>query len=82
MFEGLPNFVTKQFYSFVQKLIDHGFAVVYIDDILLLSLTNPLMIEVNEQLQQIRKLINLKLAPEKSFYMLLTVKILEHDIRN
>ena len=36
--KGLPNFFTKQMYSFFQKLIDQGFALVYIDDILLLPL--------------------------------------------
>ena len=37
--KDLPNFFTKQMYSFFQKLIDQGFALVYIDDILLLGLT-------------------------------------------
>ena len=37
--KGLPNFFTKQMYSFFQKLIDQGFAIVYIDDILLLAHT-------------------------------------------
>ena len=33
--KGVPNFLTKQMYSFFKTLIDQGFALVYIDDILL-----------------------------------------------
>ena len=36
--KSLPNNFTKQMYSFFQKLIDQGFALVYKDDILLLAL--------------------------------------------
>ena len=35
--KGLPNFFTKQMSSFFKTLIEQGFALVYIDDILLLS---------------------------------------------
>ena len=35
--KGLPNFFTKQLSSFFKTLIKQGFALVYIDDILLLS---------------------------------------------
>ena len=80
--KGLPNFFTKQMYTYFQKLIDQGFALVYIDDILLLSHTTSHMIEIIEQLHQICLENNLKMAPEKSFYALLTVKFLSHEIGN
>ena len=80
--KGLPNFFTKQLYSFFQKLIDQGFALVYIDDILLLAHTKPHMLNLIEQLHQICQTNNLKIAPEKSFYILLTVKFLGHEIGN
>ena len=80
--KGLPNFFTKQMYSFFQKLIDQGFALVYIDDILLLAHTKPHMLTLIEQLHQICQTNNLKIAPEKSFYILLTVKFLGHEFGN
>ena len=80
--KGLPNFFTTQMYSFFQKLIDQGFALVYIDDILLLAHTKPHMLKLIEQLHQICQTNNLKIAPEKSFYILLTVKFLGHEIGN
>ena len=33
--KGLPNFFTKQMSTFFKTLIEQGFALVYIDDILL-----------------------------------------------
>ena len=80
--KGLPNFFTKQMYSFFQELIDQGFALVYIDDILLLSHSKSHMLQLIEQLHQICTKQNLKIAPEKSFFMLLTVKFLGHEIGN
>ena len=80
--KGLPNFFTQQMYNFFRKLIDQGSALVYIDDILLLSNTKEHMIELIEQLHQICQTNNLKMAPEKSFFMLLTVKFLGHEIGN
>ena len=64
-------------YSFFQKLIDQGFALVYIDDILLLAHTKPHMLNLIEQLHQICQTNILKIAPEKSFYILLTVNFLD-----
>ena len=75
----LPNFFTKQMYSVFQKLIDQGFALVYNKDILLLAYTKTHMIDITEQLHQICYSNNLKIAPEKSFYILLTVKFLGHE---
>ena len=37
--KGPPKFSTRQMYSFFQNLIDQGFALVYIDDIILFVLT-------------------------------------------
>ena len=41
---GLSNFFTKPLYTFFIKLIDRCFALVYIDDILLLAHTKPHML--------------------------------------
>ena len=78
--KGLPNFFTKQMSSFFKTLIEQGFALVYIDDILLLSDTKEQMFLLIEQLHFISTKNNLKLAPEKSFFMLLKVKFLGHEI--
>ena len=67
---------------FFQKLIDQGFALVYIDDILLLAHTKTHMLEVFEQLHQICHSNIPEVAPEISFYILLTVKFLGHEIDN
>ena len=74
--KGLPNFFTKQ----MSTLIEQGFALVYIDDILLLSDSKEHMFQLIEQLHIISTKNNLKLATEKSFFMLLKVKFLGHKI--
>ena len=74
--KGLPNFFKKQKSNFFKTLIKQGFALVYIDDILLLSNSK----EHFEQLQILNTKNDVKLAPEKSFLMLLNVKFLEHEI--
>ena len=81
-FYGLkrPNFFTKQMSTFFKTLIEQGFALVYIDDILLLSNSKEHMFQLIEQLHLICTKHNLKLAPEKSFFMLLKVKFLGHEI--
>ena len=78
--EGLPKFFTKQMSSFFKTLIEQGFALVYIDDILLLSNSKEHMFQLIEQLHNISTKNNLKLAAEKSFSMLLKVKFLGHEI--
>ena len=78
--KGLPNFFTKQMSSFFKTLIKQGFALVYIDDILLLSISKKHMLQLIEQLQTISTKHNLKLVPEKSFLMSLKVKFLGHEI--
>ena len=80
--KGLPNFFTKQMSKFFQPLIEQGFALVYIDDILLLSNHKLHMLELIEELHKISTKNNIKLAPEKSFYMLQKVKFLGHEIGN
>ena len=66
--KGLPNFFTKQMSSFFKTLIEQGFALAYIDDILLLSDSKEHMFHLIEQLHIISTKNNLKLAPEKSFF--------------
>ena len=78
--KGLPNFFTKQMSTFFETLIEQGFALVYIDDILLLSDSKEHMFQLIEQLHLISTKHNLKLAPEKSFFMLPKVKFLGHEI--
>ena len=78
--KGLPNFFTKQMSTFFKTLIEQGFALVYIDDILLLSDSKEHMFQLIEQLHIISTKHNLKLAPEKSFFMLLKVKFFGYEI--
>ena len=78
--KGLPNFFTKQMSTFFKTLIEQDFALVYIDDILLLSDSKEHMFQLIEQLHIISTKHNLTLAPEKSFLMLLKVKFLGHEI--
>ena len=80
--KGLPNFFTKQMSTFFRSLIDKRSALVYIDDILLLANEKQEMFELIKELHTIASRENLKLAPEKSFYMLLKVKFLGHEIGN
>ena len=63
-----------------KTLKELGFALVYIDDILHLSDSKEHMFQLMEQLHIISTKNNLKLAPEKSFFMLLKVKFLGHEI--
>ena len=51
--------------TFFKTLIEQGFALVYIDDILLLSDSKEHMFQHIEQLHIISTKNNLKLAPEK-----------------
>ena len=65
--KGLPNFFTKQMSTFFKTLIEQGFALVCIDDILLFSDSKEHMFQLIEQLHIISTKNNLELAPEKSF---------------
>ena len=80
--KGLPIFFTKQMSTFFRPLVDKRSALVYIDDILLLTDEKQEMFELIKELHKIATKENLKLAPEKSFYMLLNVKFLGHEIGN
>ena len=80
--KGLPNFFTKQMSTFFRSLIDKRSALVYIDDIFLLANEKQEMFELIKELHTIASRENLKLATEKSFYMLLKVKFLGHEIGN
>ena len=78
--KGLPIFFTKQMSSFFKTVFEQGFALVYIDDILLLSNSKEHMFQLIEQLHFISTKNNLKLAPDKSFFLLPKVKFLGHEI--
>ena len=78
--KGLPNFFTKQMSTFFKTLIEQGFALVYIDDILHLSDSKEHMFQLIEQLHIISTKNNLKLAHEKFFFMLLKVKFFGQEI--
>ena len=65
--------------TFFKTLIEQGFALVYIDDILLSSDSEEHMFQLIEQLHVISTRNNPKLATEKSFFMLLKVKFLVHE---
>ena len=74
--KGLPDFSTKQMSNFFKTLIEQGFALVYFDDILLLSNSKEHIFQHFEQLHIISTKNNLNLVPGKSFFMLLKVKFL------
>ena len=48
--KGLPNFFTKRMSTFFKPLFEQGFALVYIDDILLLSISKEHNFQLIEQL--------------------------------
>ena len=66
--------------TFFKTLIEQGFALFYIDDILLLSDSKEHIFQHIEHLHIISTRNILKLAPEKSFFMLLKVQFLGHEI--
>ena len=78
--KGLPTFFTNQMSTFFKTLIEQGFALVYTGDILLLSNSKEHMFQLIKQLHIISTKNNLKFALEKSFFMLLKVKFLGHEI--
>ena len=65
--------------SFFESLIEQGFALAFINDILLLSNSNEHMFQFIEQLHIIGIKNNFNLAPEKSFFVLLKLKFLGHE---
>ena len=65
--------------TFFKTLLEQRFALVYIDDIFLLSDSKEHMFQLIEQLHVISTRNSLKLAPE-SFFMLIKVKFLGHEI--
>ena len=78
--KGLPNFFTKQMSTFFKTLNEQGFALVYIDDTLLLSNSKEHMFQLIEQyILFVQKIISNSPPPPKSFFMLREVKILRHE---
>ena len=69
--KGLLIFFTKQMSTFFKTLIEQGFALVYIDNILILSDSKEHMFQLIEQLHVFSTKNILKLAPEKSIFMFL-----------
>ena len=59
---------------FFKNLFRQGCALVYFDDILFMSLSEAQMLQLIKQLQEFAKKENPKVAPEKSIFMILTVK--------
>ena len=78
--KGLPNFFTKRMSTFFKTLIEQSSALVYIDGILLLPNSKEQMFHLKEQLHNLSTKTSLKLAPEKTFFMLLEIKFLGHEI--
>ena len=76
--KGLPNIFTTQMSIFFRPLIDKRSALAYIDGILLLADGKQEMFELIKELHILATRENLKLAPKKSFYMLLKVKFFGH----
>ena len=66
--------------SCVKTLIEQDFVLVYIDQSLLLSNSKEHMFQLIEQFHIISTKNNLKLAPGKSFFILLKVKFPGHEI--
>ena len=66
--------------SFFKTPIEQDFALVYIDDILLLSDSKEHMFQLIERLHIISTKNNPKLAPETSLFLLLKVNFLGHEI--
>ena len=73
------TFSKKQMSTFFKTLTEQRFALVYFDDILLLSNSKKHMFQLIEQLHVNSTKNNNKLAPEKSFFMLLKVTFLGHE---
>ena len=65
--KGLPKFFTKQMSTFFKTLMEQGFALVYIDDTLLLLNSKEHMFHLIEQLHIISTKNNHKLAPRSPF---------------
>ena len=75
--KGLPNFFTKQMSTFFKTLIEQGFDLVYIDDMLLLSDSKEHMFQIIEQLHIISIENNIKLAPKNPSSCFLKSKFLD-----
>ena len=60
--------------TLLKKLIQQGSALVYFDDILLISFSKPHMLQLSKKRHDFAREKHLELVPEKPFVMLLTVK--------
>ena len=75
--KDFPIFFTKHMSTFFKTLIEQGYALIYIDDILLLSNSKEHMFQPIEQLHIIGTKNNPKLAPENPFSCFLRLKSLD-----
>ena len=79
-FLAISKFLTQQMFLFFKGLLRQGSALVFIDDILFISKYKPHMLQLIKQFQGFATKKNLKLPPEKFFFMLLFVKYFGHEI--
>ena len=63
-----------------KDLINRGSAVVFIDDVLLMSKFEPYMLQLVKQPHDTASEANLKLYRDKSFFMLFAVEDLGHEL--
>ena len=78
--KSLPNFFTPQMSLFLKDLFRQGSALVYIEDILLMSNSKAHMMQLIEQLHDFANRQNLILSPENVSFMLLALEYLGHEI--
>ena len=67
-------------YSFSEKVLHQCFALVYFDEILILALTKTNKLGLIKTLHQLFSSNYLEIAPEKLFYIFLTVKFFGFEI--
>ena len=77
--KGLRNFITQYRSLSFKDLIYQGSALVYNDDILLMRTSKLHKLQLIKQLYHSADKVNLQLAPEKPFFMLLTVDYFGHE---
>ena len=76
---GLPISSQNNWIHFFPNLPDQGFAIVFIDDILLLAQNKLQIIEIIEYLHQLVVLTTFGISPENFVYIVLTVIFLGHE---
>ena len=72
--KGPPKFFTQQISGFYKDLIRQGSALLFIGDFFIMSNYKSHMPQLIKQLQ------NMNLSPERSFFVILTVNYLVHEV--